>query len=405
MRRIDPNRFHVATRRTARHINRQIALTLIGSHQPISRADLARRMKLRRGAVGLLVQELLQERHIVEGSTGAIARGRKPTLLYINTGKGSSVAVDIRATGSYVMLADRMGQPRSEIISLPTAPDPKRFVATLAARIRQLLETHGETAGKCEGIGVVAPGMVDPGTGVVMHAPTLGWRNVDLRGRLAAATGLAVHIENAGRACALARVWEARSAAAPVRDLVFVSVAEGVGVGIVVNGELLRGKHNIAGEFAHMPISVEAGPMCSCGAVGCWEAHISNRATLTRYFGSGRKTTAANDRPFTMGDLIARARAGDAKALTALRVSGRYLGIGLGGIINIVDPDHVFIGGEITTAWDLIERTVRSALAERALIPAAESVDIVVVSAEEQSRLRGAAMLVAAPAFAAPVVA
>jgi len=405
MRRIDPNRFHIATRRTARHINRQIALTLIGSHQPISRADLARRMKLRRGAVGLLVQELLQERHIVEGSTGAIARGRKPTLLYINTRKGSSVAVDIRATGSYLMLADPMGQPRSDIVSLPTVLDPKRFVATLAARIRHLLETHGETAGKCEGIGVVAPGMVDPGTGVVLHAPTLGWRNVDLRGRLAAATGLAVHIENVGRACALARVWEARSAAAPVRNLVFVSVAEGVGVGIVVDGELLRGTHNIAGEFAHMPISIEAGPTCSCGAVGCWEAHISDRATLIRYFGSGRKSTAANDRPFSMGDLIARARAGDAKALTALRVSGRYLGIGLGGIINIVDPDHIFIGGEITTAWELIESTVRSALAERALIPAAESIDLVVVSAEEQSRLRGAAMLVAAPAFAAPVVA
>src|SRR5438093_13666545 len=80
MRRIDPNRFHVATRGTSRHINRQIALTLISSHQPISRADLARRMKMRRGAVGLLVQQLLQERHIVEGHTGEIARGRKPTL-------------------------------------------------------------------------------------------------------------------------------------------------------------------------------------------------------------------------------------------------------------------------------------------------------------------------------------
>jgi len=76
MRRIDPNRFHVATRGTARHINRQIALTLISSHQPISRADLARRMKMRRGAVGVLVQELLDERHIVEGSTGQAARGR-----------------------------------------------------------------------------------------------------------------------------------------------------------------------------------------------------------------------------------------------------------------------------------------------------------------------------------------
>src|SRR4030095_13249780 len=124
MRRIDPNRFHVATRRTARHINRQIALTLIGSHQPISRADLARRMKLRRGAVGLLVSELLRERQIVEGSTGAIARGRKPTLLYINTRKGSSVAVDIRATGSYLMLADPMGQPRADTVKLPTALRP-----------------------------------------------------------------------------------------------------------------------------------------------------------------------------------------------------------------------------------------------------------------------------------------
>src|SRR6476620_8475351 len=111
MRRIDPNRFHVATRGTSRQINRQIALTLINSHQPISRADLARRMKMRRGAVGLLVQELLDERRIVEGTTGQAARGRKPTLLYVNTRQRSSVAVDIRATGTYLMMADSMGRP------------------------------------------------------------------------------------------------------------------------------------------------------------------------------------------------------------------------------------------------------------------------------------------------------
>src|SRR5258705_7956561 len=105
MRRIDPNLFNVATRGTSRHITRQIALTLIGSHQPISRADLARRMKMRRGAVGLLVQELLTAHHVVEGHTGEIARGRKPTLLYINTRNGSSVAVDIRASRIFLMLA------------------------------------------------------------------------------------------------------------------------------------------------------------------------------------------------------------------------------------------------------------------------------------------------------------
>src|SRR6266545_4237442 len=108
MRRIDPTRVHVATRGTSRQINRQIALTLISSHQPISRADLARRMKMRRGAVGLLVQELLEERHIVEGTTGQIARGRRPTLLYINTRQRSSVAVDVRASRTFLMLADPM---------------------------------------------------------------------------------------------------------------------------------------------------------------------------------------------------------------------------------------------------------------------------------------------------------
>src|SRR5262245_29320507 len=205
MRRIDPTRFHVATRGTSRRINRQIALTLISTHQPISRADLARRMKLRRGAVSLLVQELLRERHVVEGHTGEIARGRKPTLLYINTRKGSSIAVDIRASRTFLMLADPVGRPRSDIVSIPTAADPKRFVAALAARIRELLAAHADVAGKCLGIGVVVPGMVDPASGQVIHAPTLGWRDVDLRGTLAAATKFPVQIENSGRACALAQ--------------------------------------------------------------------------------------------------------------------------------------------------------------------------------------------------------
>jgi predicted NBD/HSP70 family sugar kinase len=297
-----------------------------------------------------------------------------------------------------------MGQPRSDVVSMPTATDPKRFVSALAARVRQLLAAHAEAAGKCLGIGVVVPGMVDIATGRVIHAPTLGWRNVDLRDRLATATGFPVEIENSGRACALAQMWEARTVASPVRNLVYISVSDGVGVGVVVNGELLRGKHNIAGEFAHMPLSID-GPRCSCGAIGCWEAHISNLATLTRYFGRAPRRTAAADQPFTVLDLIARARAGDGKAVAALQASARYLGLGLSGVINIIDPDRVFIGGEITTSWDLIESTVRSAIAERALTPAASSTDIVIVSAEEHPRLRGAAMLVAAPAFAAPAVA
>ena len=313
------------------------------------------------------------------------------------------MAIDIRASRTFLMLADPMGQPRSDIVSMPTAQEPKRLVTALARRIAELLKSHAGSVGACQGIGVVVPGMVDPGTGRVLHAPTLRWRNVDLQARLALATGLPVHVENSGRACALAQVWEARNVAARVRNLVFVSVSDGIGVGVVVNGELLRGRHNIAGEFAHMPLSID-GPRCSCGAIGCWEAHISNLATLTRYFGRPQQRTSG-DHAFTIDSLITRARSGDVKAAAALQASARYLGLGLGGIVNIIDPDCIFIGGEITTAWDLIESSVRTALSERALSPAAASTDIVIVSAEEHPRLRGAAMLVAAPTFAAPVVA
>ena len=121
-------------------------------------------------------------------------------------------------------------------------------------------------------------------------------------------------------------------------------------------------------------------------------------------FGRPQERTSG-DHAFTIDSLIGRARSGDGKAAAALQTSARYLGLGLGGIVNIIDPDCIFIGGEITTAWDLIESSVRSALRERALSPAAASTDIVIVSAEEHPRLRGAAMLVAAPTFAAPVVA
>jgi predicted NBD/HSP70 family sugar kinase len=285
-----------------------------------------------------------------------------------------------------------IGRPRSRVRRAPTPRDPKRFVARLARRIRALLKTSD--AGPCQGVGVVVPGMVDHVTGRVLHAPTLGWQNVDIREPLARAIGLPVHIENSGRACALAQSWEARNLAAPVGDLVYVSVSDGVGVGVMINGELVRGRHNIAGEFAHMPLSLD-GPRCSCGAHGCWEAYISNLATLSRYGG----------RTSSIVDLIARARDGDARAMAALQTTARYLGLGLSAIANTVNPGTIYIGGEITTAWDLIDATVRSAMKERALIPAAAATILVTVSAGDLPRLRGAAMLVAAPVFAAPVVA
>jgi predicted NBD/HSP70 family sugar kinase len=406
MRRIHPDRFTVARRGLPREINRQIVLSLVRARQPVSRADLARLMNTHRAAVSLIVNDLIAEGLLFEGARGETARGRKPKFLYINSQQRCVLAVDIRPTRTSLMLTDLLGEPVGAMSSFPTVPDADQFVRTLAERALRTLEDH-KALGPCEGIGVVVPGMVDRAGESVLFAPRLGWQNVPLRKALADLTGLPVHMDNSGRACALALVWGSGARALPDGDVVFISVSDGFGVGVLVRGELLRGHHNVAGEFGHVPINVD-GPPCACGANGCLEAYVSNLATLSRYFGrelSPRKPIPPELATFSVDDLIARVRGGDAKAITALQTTAHYLGFGLASLVNTIDPVRIYLSGEIMSAWDLIENIVREALASRALAPAASRIELVTVPAGNHPRLRGAAALVAAPLFAAPAVA
>ena len=406
MRKIDSKDFKVATRTTSREINRRIALNIIRENQPLSRADLARKMKITRGVAGTLVQELLDQRMIFEGSTGDAMRGRKPTFLHLRTHDRLVIAVDVRFSKTYLMLSDFAGQQLA-LEMFDTVFEIPKFIDDLAARVNRMLVSQG--AGKaCEGVGIVVPGMVDLRTGTVLNAPTLGWRNVDIRDKIAEKLKMPVQIENAGRACALGHLWLEKANSAP-QDFVYVNVSDGVGIGIIRNGEVIRGHNFIAGEFGHLPLNLD-GPQCMCGAKGCWEAYVSNLATLARYFGRNLSNVDTNNNQmlresFTVLDLMGRARGGDRKALTAIDETARYLGLGLASIINLINPDVIYLAGEIITAWDLIEKNVRDAIAERALTDAAAKTRLRISTADQYPRLRGAAALLAAPTFAAPRIA
>jgi len=188
-----------------------------------------------------------------------------------------------------------------------------------------------------------------------------------------------------------------------------VNVSDGVGIGIIRNGEVIRGHNFIAGEFGHLPLNLE-GPQCMCGSRGCWEAYVSNLATLARYFGRNLSKDGTNDgrtqnESFTVPDLIDRARGGDKKALAAISETAHFLGLGLASVINLINPDVIYLAGEIIMAWDLIEKHVREAISQRALTDAAAQTRLRISTAEQYPRLRGAAALLAAPTFAAPRVA
>jgi len=406
MRKINTLDFKRATRSTSRDINRQILLNLVREHQPVSRADLARMMKIGRGMVTTLAGELLAEGAIMEGDVGEAARGRKPTMLWVRTQDRLVVAVDVRFSRTYVMLSDFNGT-QIALESFETVTNPDELVAEIAARVEQLVDGYA-ARWQVQGVGLVVPGMVDSGTGRILNSPQLGWRDVDVRDALEAALDLPVLIENAPIACALAHMWlgERRDGAG---DFVYVTVSDGVGAGMVVNGQVVRGHSHTAGEFGHIALNPE-GPRCLCGARGCFEAYTSNLATLARYLGAkdispaeSRELLKRHDITFT--DLVRRARSGDDRALSAIRETGRYLGLGLSMIVNALNPSRIVVGGEITAAWDLVADLVRAEVEGRALTRAAAATPVIPEQTSTHPRLRGATALVAAPLFAAPQVA
>jgi len=403
MRKINTRSFVRATRWTPREINLQILLNLVREHEPISRAELARRMKIGRGMVTYLTAELISQGALYEGATVDSPRGRRPQMLYVRTHDRLVVAIDIRFSSTFIMLTDFSGNSIA-MDTFDTIADLRALVPELQTRVRRLLATHGASR-QPEGVGLVVPGMVDAATGRVLNAPQLGWRNVDVRSPLEEALGLPVHVENAPIACALARMWLGRPGAPVPTDFVYVTVSDGIGAGVVVNGQVVRGQTNSAGEFGHVPLTAD-GPTCLCGGHGCLEVYTSNLATVCRYLGKEFSPETARallpSSGVTIAEVVARAIAGEARAVEALQVTARHLGAGLSVIIKTLSPTQIVVGGEITEAWEQLEPTIRREIAQRALTDLAAATPIIPELASTYPRLRGGTALVSAPLFAAP---
>ncbi|HSG46558.1 MAG TPA: ROK family protein [Longimicrobiales bacterium] len=406
VRKIDVQNFHRATRDTAREVNRRIILSLLRDQGPVSRAELARLMGAPRGMITSMVNELLEEGLVAEGATASTPRGRRPTLLHLRSHDRLAIGVDIRASRTAVQLCDFGGEPL-ECREFPTPDSPEEFVRALGRRVAELRRPAGEV-GTLEGVGVVVPGMVDGRSGRVLNAPTLGWRDVDLQCALEDGTGLPVHIERDAVACAMARMWLGAHRQEGTGDFVYLIVSEGVGVGLVVNGQVVRGRSFTAGEFGHVPLDLD-GPPCSCGGRGCLEAFVSDPATVARYLdpaSTGRKAGSGRGEGIPrIGEIIALARAGDPAARHAVETTGRYLGVGLAAIVNALNPGLIVVGGEIVGAWDLLAPVIQAEVAARTLTAAAAATPIGIDPDHADTRLRGAAALVVAPAFAAPQIA
>ena len=403
MRKLDLNNFRVASSETARDINRRIVLNLVRKHQPISRASLARRSGMQRSTVSAITEQLISEDWVVEGATGHLPRGRKPTFLHLNPDRAGIIGVDIHP-GTTTLAVSTMDMRILAHESMPTGRDPKDFIERLGRRIKDLMCAHPKNS--YEGIGISLPGRVDLASHRLMFAPNLNWSDVDFKTPLEKITGLSVELENAANACALAELWSGRHGES-VSHLVAVTVSEGIGVGMIMNGQLLRGSQGVTGEFGHVSLGVN-GPECRCGNRSCWEVMASNTAAVRYYaeFSSTRKGdvgTKSNMSPVPFSDLLRLVEQGDIKAGKALDQMAHYLGVGLAILVTGLAPDVLVVVGEVTRAWNRVGPIVEKAIHQRSFTHAPTR--ILATDQENLPRLRGAIALVAQKHFMLPQIA
>lgn len=380
MRLIDLTNVQLGSSETARRINRDIVLELIRANQPVSRADVARQSGLQRSTVSQIVEQLIREKWVCEGAVAAAPRGRRPTLLELNDDL-VVIAVDLHPKQATVAVVDLNGHLLSRSI-VPLTSDPvasTRLMTECMLRMRQELPRKS-----IEGIGVSLPGRVDPVTQHLIFAPNLNWPDFDLKKAIEETMDLPVKMGNAATACLLAELTFRRIDG--IRDIVLVTVSEGVGAGVFANGQLISGNRGMAGEFGHVSLD-SSGPVCSCGRTGCWETFASCRAAL-RYYAEFEPQGGA----ITFHELLNLAEEGDQHAAEALAKQAVYIGRGLRFIIAGLSPSVILIAGDIVSAWHRFGPIIEKEASE---LPIGGAIPQILPSHEgEIARLRGAAALV-----------
>src|ERR1051326_3890441 len=392
MRRIDLKNARTARLATIRNINRQIVLNYVREREPISRAEIARETALQRSTVSAIVDDLQTAGLIEEVGEGESTGGRPPTLLQLRSAGAIAIGAAITPTATILATSDLAGR----VLKQKEFATHREYDRTLDELIESIEEILKHNLGTIEGVGISLPGLVDPATGTAIYVPYFKWRDAAIAHQVSAAVGLPVTIANDANAVALAALWFGRPEVSGARDFILVLAAEGVGTGLVFDGQIYRGERGAAGEFGHMIIGTHAPVPCSCGNRDCWEAFSSERAAVARY----QQLIGKGATDVTFSEIVDKALAGEASAEKSLRDMALSLGIGISNLIVGFSPEAVVVGGEITRAWRLIEDALRTTI-EHSVRRGLPSARILPSTLGENPTTMGALSLILAGKFAA----
>ncbi|MFC3688649.1 ROK family transcriptional regulator [Aquipuribacter hungaricus] len=392
---------------TVRRSNLSLVLSHLRDAGPRSRAKIAADTGLNKATVSSLVAELVERGLVGEGEVERVGSvGRPGQTVGLAPGRVVGVGVEVNADFVDVTALDLT----HEVVLSRRAPADMRAlgergaIALVVRCLQEALATLSAGGSSVVGVTVAVPALVDSGRGRVALAPNLGWTGTELAAQLDAALGLGdvrVAVDNDANLGAIAE--HALGVGRDVDDLVYLAGEVGVGCGVIVGGELLRGSSGFTGEIGHAPLNPRP-EVCGCGRVGCWETQVGLGVLLA---GCAR----GPDDPVLDGDadidvrldeINARAAAGDVATLETLQRVGIALGLGASVLVTIVNPRALVLGGYFAVLEEHLRPFVVHTLLERVVAPDAGGVEVRASRLGFTAASRGGAVVALQQVFADP---
>jgi predicted NBD/HSP70 family sugar kinase len=384
-----------------RNINRFDVLQTIRLHDnQISRSELSDLTGLSQATISSIVGHLIDEGALIEDETdgpGARGRGRPLVMLRLNPEYTHVVGVKIATHQIVFSVTDFVGNvAASDNIPLePLKLTPAQLIAFVVRGVRACLKKASKTIGDVSGIGVGLPGFVDSHRGIAFWSPVFASPDVNFRELLQAKFDVPVFVENDANLVTLAEHWFGM--AKGLEYAVVITIEHGTGSGLIFNGKLYRGAQGLAAEFGHTKLVFD-GPLCQCGERGCMETHTAAFAILHEAAKAGfrvpKRPLDYHERSRLIEAIILRAEAGDKSMASIFEQMGRYLGLGIANLVNLLNPQRVVICQGAIRCAHLFEESLRSVAEQMVIPPLKRNLEIVIHHWGDEVWARGAASLV-----------
>ncbi len=377
--------------RSLRELNRGRVVDALRDRGRASRAEIARATGLSRSTVSSIVSDLIDSGLLTEqrdalGVAHGEAGGRPPVLLSLDPSAGLAVGIDFGHTHLRVAVSDLSHEVLAETRrELDVDHSADQGLDAAAELVDQVLEEGKVDRNGVLGVGMGLPGPIDSSTRTVGSSSILpGWVGVDAAAEMGRRLRLPVHVENDANLGALAEyVWGSGRGHS---DVIYIKLSSGVGAGLLLGGRLHEGAGGTAGEIGHTPAQ-QGTAICRCGSRGCLETVASARA-IAEQLGASR------GEPVSTRELLRLTAEGDPAAVRLIAEAGREIGVALAGLCNLINPDCVIIGGDLSAAGELITEPVFESIRRYAITNAAEQVTVVAGVLGERAELLGALALV-----------